>query len=764
MDTQNNYNLIKNKVRIRSIFNGETIDVAKGWKALSPFKKETDASFKVTENADGDLWYCFSTKQGGDVFDYYEKVNHVDSKIAFYELAKLAGVKTEDIYAKVYASDELLELESKLVKNHSFFVERGISKEVLNKYGVGYIEDINKLDLNSDVILKYNLAGIKNSIVYLIKDAMGRNIGFYSRPIVRGANKYIGYSPTQVYGLHQLNNKTDFVIVVEGQNDVLKLRTEGIENVIGVSGTNFNYKIFDEFRKLNIRKVVFIPDADGGGHSFINNIVDGYGTFDTYGIRVKYAIIPEVGLDPEEFVSKNKDFFINIPEVDPIVTYFKKIEGDNIDKIRNILRNKVHLKAYEIQLALKDELNGIIDIKTIFNDLYHKEYEEIFLSNILNNRILYNKAKSEIPLDTMVIYKQVYQFIIENENVSIATIKNHFGIEFGKIDINGHQIYVQKLIKLREKRTIYDVLNSYSTSILSENVSLDAMISSMMVELNQSYTNNTFDATSIETAVEDMVNDINNDKFDGLSIEDKFPQLNCMVRGILRGRLIEVGGPSGEGKTTLACNFVDSISVKQQHKTLFLSGEMAPKEMALKQMSISSGIPMEDIISRKTLLTKEHLKPILDSRLYFNNLPLIEETETFLNRQFLLNGGFDLIVYDYVQLSLSALKIPRHMQLAMLTRILKQFAQKQNVAIVAIAQLNRSASQKDVAGFDDLSGAYDMKADADVCIAIKKKKTKEGVLADGNAELNLDKSRFSRDKVLIPVVFKGATNTIYEVT
>ena len=91
--------------------------------------------------------------------------------------------------------------------------------------------------------------------------------------------------------------------------------------------TNFNYKIFDEFRKSNIRKVVFIPDADGGGHSFISNIVDNYGTFDTFGIRVKYAVIPELGLDPEEYVVKNKDFFKNTEEVDPILSYYNKIKN-----------------------------------------------------------------------------------------------------------------------------------------------------------------------------------------------------------------------------------------------------------------------------------------------------------------------------------------------------------------------------------------------------------------------------------------------------
>lgn len=764
MSIQNNFLEIKKKIKLKSIFEGEIIEVAKGWKALSPFTKETNPSFKVTETEEGDIWYCFSTRQGGDIFDYYEKIYHVDKKIAFYELAKKAGIKVTNIYSEIYSNDELIELESKLIKDHAFFIKKGISKEILDKYGAGYIEDVSKLNIKSDIVLKYNLAGIKDSIIYLVKNALGKNVGYYCRPLSGGQNKYISYSTLQVYGLHQLNNKSDFVIIVEGQNDVLKLRTEGIDNVLAISGTTFNQRIFDEFRKSNIQKVVFIPDSDNGGFNFLNNIINNYGTFDTYGISVTYAIIPEQNYDPDEYIIKNKDFFINIPEVNPINSYFDLCTGSDIDKLKKILNNKPFLKSYEIQLALKNKFGGLIDINTIHNDLYNKEYEEIFLSNVLTNKIILNKAKIKIPVDTIVIYKQIYKFILENESTSADTIKNHFNLEFNKMDIDGHCIYEEKLLKLKEKRDIYKILNSYSSSILSENISTNNMISSMVHELNISYQNNNHNATSIETAINEMINDINNDKFDGLDIGLKFPQLNCLMRGLLRGKLIEVCGASGHGKTTLACNLVDCVSVKQKYKTLFLSGEMTPKEMALKQLSISSNIPTEDIISRKSNLTPEILKPILDSRLFFDTLPILEETTAFLERQILLHGHLDLLVWDYLQLTLSITNEPRHIQLAKLTRLLKQFAQKYDIPVVAIAQLNRESSNKDVAEMVDIGGSYGMVADADIGMTIKRKKDKSNTLSDGNAEINLDKSRYTKDKIIIPVYFKGATSTIYEVT
>jgi len=65
-------------------------------KGLSPFTKEKTPSF--FGNPERNSYYCFSTSQGGDMFNFIEKMEGVDFKGALKILAEKAGV--ELVYEK----------------------------------------------------------------------------------------------------------------------------------------------------------------------------------------------------------------------------------------------------------------------------------------------------------------------------------------------------------------------------------------------------------------------------------------------------------------------------------------------------------------------------------------------------------------------------------------------------------------------------------------------------------------------------------------
>lgn len=67
---------------------------ANKWKGLSPFTKEKTPSFYV--DTAKQLWYCFSTKQGGDLFGFLEKIEHITFREALEKLAARAGVTIEE--------------------------------------------------------------------------------------------------------------------------------------------------------------------------------------------------------------------------------------------------------------------------------------------------------------------------------------------------------------------------------------------------------------------------------------------------------------------------------------------------------------------------------------------------------------------------------------------------------------------------------------------------------------------------------------------
>src|SRR3989344_3112390 len=78
----------------------------KYWKGLSPFNKEKTPSFYV--NPERGTYYCFSSGQGGDQFEFIQKMEGVDFKGALKILAEKAGVEI------VYSSPKNREDKDKL--------------------------------------------------------------------------------------------------------------------------------------------------------------------------------------------------------------------------------------------------------------------------------------------------------------------------------------------------------------------------------------------------------------------------------------------------------------------------------------------------------------------------------------------------------------------------------------------------------------------------------------------------------------------------
>ena len=756
------YKIIKKRVRIKEIFQGPTYEISRGWKALSPFTKETDPSFKVTITPEGDRWTCFSSKNNGDVFDFYSSYNHVNEKTAFYELAKLAGLDTGDYELDLLKRDELSLFESMLVKEHPFLTDKGISREILDKYGAGYVEDISKLNLPPEIILKYELSNIRDSIVYLIKDGSKVNVGYYARPLSGSQNKYIGISPTQVYGIHQLSNETDYAIAVEGHNDVLKLRTEGIPNVLGLCGTNFHQEIFKTLKAHGISKLFIIPDGDQGGYNLITTIIQKYGKFDTYGVNVEYLILPE-GFDPDDYVMKDKEFFTNPYKnsFNPILEFYRSKNGNPIDRINSIINEKPHLRRHEIQLALKEELGGIIDINQFNNCFYDPKAERIVISNILNDRMLGDKAFLNLSKDyfTDPENKRIIDFFLSHENVNVKTIENEFKKTFDFIDPIAHDLYVKRLYDIHDKKKMFDVLQKHSLMVVADQTKEDAIASSLVHELTEIQKKENTSVTAGH-ALTQCLDDINNNKMDGISIKDKFPQLNIVTRGMCQERLWIISGPTGTGKTSMACNIVDSVSVLQNHKTMFYTGEMSAEEMVLRQLSINTGINTEDILNRKATLSNDTLRSVADAPIVYGELPEATEAYQTLERDF-LEHGFEMFVWDYAQLTPYSGRKKKHEWLGELTKSLKRFCKKYNIPGIVVSQLNRGAGSKKISDMSDLGGSYDMAADADVGITLNLPEN-QGDLSNGNLIINLDKMRYSKSKTLFPAMYYGECQRMNE--
>ena len=264
------------------------------YKAVCPFHNEKTPSFFISPMRNS--YYCFGCGQKGDIFTFVEQFEGLDFKGALGVLAKRAGVELE-----VYRSgadqkeksekDRLYDLmekatqfyESEFKKNteaKEYIEKRGVTKETAEHFRIGFApaewraltDDLRKHGFSDAEIISSGLAKhpddpsaslgtgnpkgniydrFRDRVMFPISDSGARVIAFSGRLLhddgsgVQG--KYINSPETPIfkkgtvlYGLDKAKfeiRKRDFVVLVEGQMDLVLSHQAGFTNTVASSGT-----------------------------------------------------------------------------------------------------------------------------------------------------------------------------------------------------------------------------------------------------------------------------------------------------------------------------------------------------------------------------------------------------------------------------------------------------------------------------------------------------------------------------------------------
>ncbi|MCA9364371.1 MAG: DNA primase [Candidatus Moranbacteria bacterium] len=282
------------------------------WKGLSPFQKEKTPSFMVSEGKQ--IWHCFSTNRGGDVFSFVMEMEGVDFRQALRILADRAGVSLIAQHDFAGGHDNspdrvrsVLSLASRFWQKQlwsgsgslsalKYLRDRGMADEVLRSFGIGFapsgwrhlLDFLSSQGFSSQEVCRSGLAIEKDSgraydrfrerIVFPVCDAMGLVVGFSGRVLPAsddaGGAKYINTPETPyyhkgkvLYGLHlakQSMREKNMAIVVEGNMDVLALHQAGFSHTVAVSGTALTPEHISLLRRY-VEKVVLFFDMDRAG-------------------------------------------------------------------------------------------------------------------------------------------------------------------------------------------------------------------------------------------------------------------------------------------------------------------------------------------------------------------------------------------------------------------------------------------------------------------------------------------------------------------
>ncbi len=224
-----------------------------------------DRQFSV--NIDKGIYNCFGKcKGGGNVIDFVKNME----RISFHEAALLLqgwfmnapqedNTQTSEEKAET-SSNEPLTFELKNLDNkHPFFSERGIPKNIIREFGLGFC----------------NKGLMSGRIVIPIRNRKGELVAYCGRAVTReqaeleGKYKFPeGFKKNaEIYNIHKIKDGAEKLILTESFMSVLRLARAGYRDVAALMGTNLAIEQKSLLRAVlsPSARVLIIADHDEPG-------------------------------------------------------------------------------------------------------------------------------------------------------------------------------------------------------------------------------------------------------------------------------------------------------------------------------------------------------------------------------------------------------------------------------------------------------------------------------------------------------------------
>lgn len=375
-----------------------------GFFANCPFHEEKTASFYVNKNKQ--KFYCFGCQKHGDIITFlmlFKKINFLDALTYIIKKEKIGT----PVNLKNNNNNLFYKLNKNLIKEffkkkyiYDFLSSRGISYESIIKFKLGYIND--KFTTNKEILkqLYQNKKVITfkffNRILFPITNLNGEIIALAGRSLSNKIKpKYINSLDSDffskkktLYGLYdaiKTKKHLDYIIIVEGYIDVIRLSQNGITNVVALMGTSVS-KEHLILLKMLYKKIIFCFDGDLAGK--------------LASLRAAYICIPLI------FDFKSIRFIIMPKNKDP----------DSLLKESN---KNCFIKLINKSIFIIDFI--FLSLKIKINDFYFFFKLNSLLKNISNNLI----KKFILMYLNHTIDNKSY-ITIENNNILSLSIKACF--------------------------------------------------------------------------------------------------------------------------------------------------------------------------------------------------------------------------------------------------------------------------------------------------------------------------------------------------
>ncbi len=325
----------------------------KEYKACCPFHDEKSPSFTVVP--DKQFYHCFGCGAHGTALGFLMEYDHLSFVEAIEDLAARLGMEVpreEDPTATPRPSDDLYLVMDRVAEFYrkqlrsseraqSYLLKRGLTGETASRFGIGYAPDawdsvLRHFGANENEQRKLMQAGLvierdskggahvgyydrfRDRVMFPIRDARGRTIGFGARIIDQGEPKYMNSPETELfhkgrelYGLFEARQSTRSVsrlLVVEGYMDVVRLHQAGITYAVATLGTATTADHLNRLFRV-CSEVIFCFDGDRAGRGAAWRALENSLSQLRQGRQIRFLFLPE-GQDPDSLVgSEGREAF-----------------------------------------------------------------------------------------------------------------------------------------------------------------------------------------------------------------------------------------------------------------------------------------------------------------------------------------------------------------------------------------------------------------------------------------------------------------------
>lgn len=418
-----------------------------------PFHNEKTPSFTV--NPSDQVYHCFGCGVGGDVIKFIQEIESVDFMGAINILAEMAHmeVPTTDGYQEddkirqlKVEKDRLLGLLKETAHHYvnnlklpqakpglEYFEKRKISPELARRFGLGFAPNYNDtiafLTSKGYTLKEMEKAGVikfrderpydamGNRVVFPIMDISSNVVAFCGRSLETKPNfaKYLNTQDTIIFSksknLYAINlvkkakmtgTKVDYLIVVEGQMDVVSLHKAGFVTAVASMGTALTQEQAKLIKRF-VDKVYICYDGDTAGKKAT---LRGLDILRSNGLEVFVMSMPE-GLDPDDVINRfgaegyQKLLDRALPLIDFKLEFLKKL----YDISTNDGKTKYINEALEILRSLSSVeqevyIDKVSEISGIMKDFLKRQLESSKSVGIEENSKVSSNASKMVAVES----------------------------------------------------------------------------------------------------------------------------------------------------------------------------------------------------------------------------------------------------------------------------------------------------------------------------------------------------------------------------